>query len=204
MANTAPAGDTPPAAGARANDATAPRGDSSEGAAQSAEQDDDAVDSTVPNAPLPKPPESSRWLLMGVGVGTTALWYAGALGLREMWPSQAHRTDLQIPVAGPFMDLTHTGCPSWNTGCSKFQLVVRTLLVTLDAIGQAGGVALVLQGAVLSTSSGESPARSMPSAGAPVSVSRSTTRRRSERSVSAVPMPWFDETGGGIGIVGQF
>ncbi|HEY5955905.1 MAG TPA: hypothetical protein VIV60_05105, partial [Polyangiaceae bacterium] len=131
-----------------------------------------------------------------VGVGTTALWYAGALGIREMWPSQAHRTDLQYPVAGPFMDLAHTGCPSWNTSCSKFQLVVRTLLVTLDAIGQAGGVALVLQGAVLSTSSsGESP---------PSATTTHSQRRRTEHSATAIPMPWVDQTGGGIGIVGQF
>jgi hypothetical protein len=151
-------------------------------------------DAPMRDRPLQKPPESSRWLLLGVGLGTTALWYGGALGIRELWPSQADRQDLKIPVAGPFMDLYHTGCPASNPDCSTFELVLRTVLVSIDAIGQAGGVALMLQGAVLGTASVEAPR------------SNSTARlRRPGQSVTVVPVPWFDgNNGGGIGLTGRF
>jgi hypothetical protein len=154
----------------------------------------ETLDEIMRDEPLRKPPGSARWLLLGTGVGTTALFYAGAWGLREAWPSQADRSDLKIPVAGPFMDLAHTGCPASDTDCSTFQLVVRTILVSLDAIGQAGGIALMLQSAVMNTASVEAP-RSTPSA----------TLRRPTRLPSIVPVPWFDgNNGGGIGITGRF
>jgi hypothetical protein len=92
------------------------------------------------------------------------------------------------------MDLSHTGCPSTNPSCSTFQLVVRTILVSLDAIGQAGGVALVLQGAILGTASVEAPRSN-----------QAASLRRSTNAPALVPVPWLDgRSGGGLGIVGQF
>ncbi len=156
--------------------------------------DAEGSDAPLRDRPLRKPPESARWLLIGAGLGTTALWYAGAYGIRELWPSQADRSDLRVPLAGPFMDLAHTGCPASNTDCSTFQLVVRTVMVTIDAIGQAGGVALMLQGAVLSTASVEAPRSN-----------RSASLRRSTPSTAVLPVPWTDgNSGGGIGLVGRF
>lgn len=153
----------------------------------------DSPDTALRDKPLRKPPESARWLLLGAGLGTTALWYGGALGIRELWPSHSDRTELQIPVAGPFLDLAHTGCPASNPGCSTFQLVVRTILVTFDALGQAGGVALMLQGAVLGTASVEAP-RSNPSA----------RLGRQQQAATIVPVPWVDANGGGVGLTGRF
>jgi hypothetical protein len=67
-------------------------------------------------------------------------------------------------------------------------------LVKFDAIGQAGGVALMLQGAVLSTASVEAP-RSNPSA----------TLRRTTPPTTVLAVPWTDgNRGGGIGLVGRF
>jgi hypothetical protein len=158
------------------------------------ESDVDERDLAIHDAPLSKPPPSARWLLLGVGVGTTALWWAGALGIGELWPSADHRAQLRIPVAGPFIDIGHTGCPAANPDCSTFQLVVRTVMVTLDAIGQAGGVALVLQGAVIGTASVEAPR-----------ANQAARLRRSAHSPSVVPIPWLDgKSGGGIGLVGRF
>jgi hypothetical protein len=158
------------------------------------ESDADERDLAVRDAPLSKPPTSARWLLLGVGVGTTALWWAGAYGISELWPGNDHHVQLRIPVAGPFIDLYHTHCPAANPDCSTFQLVVRTLLVTLDAIGQTGGVALVLQSGMMSTASVEAPR-----------ANQTARLRRSAYSPRVVPTPWLDgRGGGGVGLVGRF
>jgi hypothetical protein len=92
------------------------------------------------------------------------------------------------------MDLAHTGCPKGNSDCSKLELVVRTIFVGIDAIGQAGGLALMLEGALFSPSGVEPPR---------VGQSARTSLRRDSSSIMAIP--WTDGmTGAGIGLVGRF
>jgi hypothetical protein len=138
-----------------------------------------------------RPPPETRYWMMGLGVGSAAVWYAAALGIGELWTDAPGHRDLRIPVAGPFMDIGKTGCPSSNPDCSTFQLVVRTILVSLDALGQTGSLAVAVEGALMSTEpSGESP--------------RSLVPRASLRP-TAIPTAWFDPTtGGGVGVMGQF
>jgi hypothetical protein len=164
--------------------------------AGSADTDENADD----QAPLAgdetatKPPPATRWLLLGAGVGTTALWWAGAVGIGELWPEADYHRQLRIPVAGPFIDLAHTGCPAADPSCSTTELVVRTIMVSLDAIGQLGGVALMLEGATLSTASVESPRAHL-----------GPQQGRTARALKAIPVPWLDARGaGGIGIIGRF
>lgn len=141
-----------------------------------------------------KPPKRTRWLLLGAGLATTAAWYGAGYGIGAMWPDAPGRKDLRIPVAGPFMDLAHTGCPSSDSSCSTFELVVRTVLVGVDAIGQVGGIALMLEGALFSPS-GIEPPRS--------SLTRVKSRR--DQATSVVAIPWSDgKSGAGIGLVGRF
>jgi hypothetical protein len=145
-----------------------------------------------------RPPAYTRWLLVGAGLATTGVWYGASYGIRAMWTDAPGRNDLKIPVAGPFMDLAHTGCPKGNSDCSKLELVVRTILIGIDAIGQAGGVGLVLEGALFSPSGIEPPRAERSADG----TARSS-RPRDRSSIMAIP--WTDGmTGAGIGLVGRF
>lgn len=138
------------------------------------------------------PPPKTRYWMMGLGLGATGLWYVGALGIGELWSGAPGNRDLRIPVAGPFMDLAKTGCPSSDSDCSAFQLVVRTFMVSIDALGQAGSLAIAIEGAFTPTES---------SSGESVVPPPKMARSRS----TVVPTAWFDpQTGGGVGVAGQF
>jgi hypothetical protein len=192
---TQPGSGVPPAS---LVDPRPPLGDPGQGALSSSlleGSDAEKPEAPVRDRPLHKPPETARWFLIGTGLGTTGLFYAGAWGIRGIWPDARHHDDLRVPVAGPFMDLSHTGCPLLASGsCSTFELVIRTILVSFDAIGQVGGVALVLQGAVLGTANAEAPRSNL-----------AAERSRSAKSLVILPSPWLDgKGGGGVGLVGQF
>lgn len=141
-----------------------------------------------------RPPPVTRWLLIGTGLAATGLFYAGAYGLGEAWPDAPGRNDLRYPVAGPFMDLARTGCPASDSNCSTLELVVRTVLISLDALGQVGGVGLILQGAILGTGSANPP-RGLGSA----------VPARPSQSFSLAPVPWSDgRSAGGLSLTGRF
>ena len=111
------------------------------------------------------PPPSARTNLVLAGVATTAVWYGLALGASYAWPDTVGANDLRIPVAGPWLALSHSGCGNVSD-CSKLLVVVRAIATTLDAIGQAGGLAFVAEGLFLPTrepSRERPPARAKPS-----------------------------------------
>jgi len=176
----------------------------------SADQDADATapdvttpDATTPDAQVPSktktntsnyqlPPPSSRWKTVGLGLGFTGVWYAGAWGLREwFWSQSPGARDLRYPIVGPWMDMYKTGCPSNDTNCGKFGLVVRTVLVVIDGIGQVGGLAVALDGLFT------------PTASLPVSQT-SRARISGAPQLSPIPVPWSTVGGGGLSFVGQF
>lgn len=137
-----------------------------------------------------RPPSSTRWKVIGLGLGTAGLWYAGGYGIRALWSQAPGADDLRIPIAGPFMDLTKTGCPDSHPNCSTFQLVLRTIMVSLDALGQVGGVAIATEGVF------------MPVASSSASPSAETSQRH---SVALAAVPWVEPVGGGgIALVGRF
>lgn len=157
-----------------------------------------AADAQVPNKPktdsgaFQLPPPSSRWKTVGLGLGFTGVWYAGAWGLREwFWSQSPGAADLRYPIVGPWMDMYKTGCPSNDTNCGKFGLVARTVLVVLDGIGQVGGLAVALDGLFTPTASR--------------AVSQTSRARVSAApQLSPIPVPWSTVGGGGLSFVGQF
>ncbi len=177
------------AARAQASDSAA----QSNGSPDSAETTDDLLLEPAEPDTLSDPPASTRYKLIGVGLGSTAVWYAGALGLGALWPTAPGRDDLRIPVAGPFMDLAQTGCPEGHSDCSTFELVLRTTLVVLDGLGQAGGVGIALEGIFLPTAP-------------PASVLASRQKRGVHPvAVTLAPRPWvMPESGAGVMLSGSF
>ncbi len=138
------------------------------------------------------PPPASRWKTVGLGLGFSGVWYAGAWGLREwFWSESPGAKDLRYPFVGPWIDLYKTGCPSNDTDCGKFGLVVRTVLVVIDGVGQVGGLAVALDGLFTPTASHSE---------APATAARYSAAPR----ISLMPVPWSTADGGGLSIVGQF
>jgi hypothetical protein len=58
--------------------------------------------------------------------------------------------DLRIPVAGPWIAFSHSGCGP-VADCHEAIVVLRAIATALDGIGQIGGVALMGQGLFLPT-----------------------------------------------------
>jgi hypothetical protein len=89
------------------------------------------------------PPPEAQWQLALVGLGVTAVWYGLAAGFSYMFPDAPGANDLRKPVIGPWMALADTGCADNDPGCSKFIVILRAILTTIDAVGQTGGVAAI-------------------------------------------------------------
>ena len=85
------------------------------------------------------------------GAATTAAWYGLALGGGLLWPDSPGGDDLVIPVAGPWMALADTGCPDGKPNCPKWWVVVRAILIGIDGVGQAGGLAVMAEAAFMPT-----------------------------------------------------
>ena len=96
------------------------------------------------------PPPAARTNLLIASAATTATWYGLALAASYAWPTTVGANDLRIPVAGPWMALSHSGCGS-VASCSKVTVVLRAIATTIDAIGQASGLAFAVDGLFLPT-----------------------------------------------------
>jgi hypothetical protein len=139
------------------------------------------------------PPSGTQWSLFFVGLGATAGWYGAALGFSYLFPDAPGAEDLRIPVAGPWMALADTGCRSDDPDCSKFIVVLRAILTTMDAVGQTGGIAVAGEALFLST---QDAAPQKP---------RRRPRLRRESKVRIAPTPFTSgKDGVGLGVVGQF
>lgn len=151
-----------------------------------------AADEPVPPQryhPGEYPRPGARGSLFLVGAATTTVWYGLALAPALVWPDAPGAGDLRIPVAGPWMALAHTGCGAGNSDCSMVWVVARAILIGLDGVGQAGGLAVMAEAAFL------------PTAVPPKKTAR--PRRAPAVQWSAAPMV----TGAGaigMGLVGRF
>ena len=116
----------------------------------------DAADGAQPLQAVPRmtldeyPPKSARTNLIIGGLATTAGWYGLALGSSYLWPDTVGANDLRIPVAGPWIALSHSGCGNVSD-CSQVIVVLRAIATTIDAIGQASGLAIAAEGLFLPT-----------------------------------------------------
>lgn len=124
--------------------------------AQSAEAKVAAREDEDPLGPAPSvsldqyPPPSARTNLLIAGAATTAAWYGLALGSSYLWPDTVGAKDLRIPVAGPWIAFSHSGCGNVSD-CSKVIVVLRAIATLVDGIGQASGLGLAAEGLFLPT-----------------------------------------------------
>lgn len=143
-----------------------------------------------PSAPPPAdlPPPGARSTLIVAGAATTVVSYGLALGASFLYePNELNGSkDLRIPIAGPWMALGKTGCPTSTPDCSKATLVIGAILTVFDGITQIGGLGIIGEGLFLKTSSGV-PA----------------PRKAEGPAVRAVPLN-FGKDGVGLGVVGIF
>jgi hypothetical protein len=104
----------------------------------------------------PPPPSARTYTIVG-GLATTAIWYGWALGSSYLWPNTVGAKDLRIPVAGPWIAFSHSGCGK-VADCHEAVVVVRAVATLLDGIGQLGGLMIAGQGVFLPVSE-RGPAR---------------------------------------------
>jgi hypothetical protein len=105
----------------------------------------------VPSTVLDQyPPPSARTNLLIAGAASTAAWYGLALGSSYLWPDTVGAKDLRIPIAGPWVAFSHSGCGNVSD-CSKALVVLRAIATLVDGIGQAAGLGLVAEGLFLPT-----------------------------------------------------
>jgi len=113
----------------------------------------DPAEALAPGARLPLeeyPPPSARRNLLIIGLASTAVWYGGALAASYAAPDAPGAKDLRIPLAGPWMSLSHAGCGG-GSDCNKLLVVLGAIATTLDGIGQAAGLALSAEGLFMPT-----------------------------------------------------
>jgi hypothetical protein len=144
------------------------------------------------------PPRGARTNLIVTGAATTIVSYGLALGASYLLPEEDLRgsKDLRIPLAGPWLALGRTGCPTSDPSCSVIPLIIGSLLKVIDGVAQAGGLGIVGEGLFLNTSSGTpTPRKAQPG----------LMQRRSATgpTMQAVPLN-FEKGGVGLGIVGTF
>lgn len=169
----------------------------------------DEPEREVHHDPTAYPAPSARLPLFAVGAATTLVWYGGAVGGSYLYPTANGADELKIPIAGPWMSLAETGCPSTTPNCSTFWMVVGGILKGFSGIGQAGGIFVMLEGLFLPTVEPRAkatragwdlarPARSRDShATSPLPAARGMTS-------SVVVMPAPLPGGGGLSLVGLF
>ena len=112
--------------------------------------------------------------------------YGLAVGSSYLFSDTRGAKDLRIPIAGPWMALAQTGCPSGDPDCSVVPLVLGAIFQVVDGVTQIGGLAIIGEGLFLNTSS-----------------SRPAPRNANGPSLRAVPMD-FGPGSAGLGFVGTF
>jgi len=144
------------------------------------------------------PPPGARATHIVAGAATTVVSYGLALGASYLFaPADLNGTkDLRIPIAGPWMALGRTGCPTSEPDCSSATLVVGAILMIFDGVAQAGGLGVIGEGLFLNTSSGRPAARKAQSGQTPGAYA-------TEATVRAVPFN-FGKDGVGLGVIGTF
>ena len=155
-----------------------------------AEEPGAAPPTPAPAAPSTDlPPPSARTTAIVAGAATTAVSYGLALGASFLWTEDDLRgsKDLRIPIAGPWMALSKTGCPASSPDCSKVTLVIGAILQIFDGVAQAGGLGIIGEGLFLNTSSARPAPR----------------KAATGPAVRAVPFN-FEKGGVGLGVVGTF
>jgi hypothetical protein len=91
------------------------------------------------------PPAGTATSVFITGAAITAGFYGLGFGTSYLWPNSPAAQELRIPVAGPWMALPQSGCGRRENGCRTLQVVLRSILSGLSAVGQTGGMALMVE-----------------------------------------------------------
>lgn len=145
------------------------------------------------------PAPSTRLPLFAIGAATSLVWYGAALGGAYLYPTANGADELKIPLAGPWMSLAETGCPSTTPDCSTFWMVVGGIMKGFSGIGQAGGVLLMVEGLFLPT---VEPRPTAARASWNATFEARATNQTSATSVLVLPAPL--PGGGGLSVIGLF
>ena len=165
-----------------------------------ARAEEPATPTQAPTTPAPAPPAAdlpppgARVTHIVAGAATTAVAYGLAVGASYLFDESDLRgsKDLRIPIAGPWMALSKTGCPTSSPDCSTIPLVIGAILNVFDGVVQAGGLGIIAEGLFLNTSSGR-----------PAPRKAQLRRDATGPTLRAVPLN-FEKGGVGLGVVGTF
>jgi hypothetical protein len=96
------------------------------------------------------------------GAAVTGVWYGGALGASFIWHEQPFTPSLRIPIAGPWLAMTKdmectTNPPDFE--CDTAFEVVRYVLLAVDGVGQATGLAFMLEALFMPSAPAAPPPR---------------------------------------------
>jgi len=130
---------------------------------------------------LPSPAAPTNLALTGVAV--TGVWYGGALGSSLIWSNAPWSGVMKIPFAGPWISLKDIECGN-EPDCTTLLVVTRAVLMSIDGLGQAAGVAFVLESVFMPSSA------------------RAKTKEKSARS-SLRPFPLVTADVVGVGLAGE-
>lgn len=145
------------------------------------------LDLPPPTRPQDLPPPGARFTHVVAGLSATVVSYGLATGFSYLFPEVRGSKDLRIPIAGPWMTLAQTGCPTNDPNCSAAPLVFTGIFTVLSGVTQIGGLAVAGEGLFLNTSSG----------------AKRASRAATGPTLRAVPMD-FGRNSAGMGFVGTF
>jgi hypothetical protein len=159
-----------------------------------------------PDAPA-YPPPLSRWGVIAVGLGTTALAYGAGVGMSYAFPNAPGAEDLRTPIIGPWMAIANNGCAPGDTECSRVWIVMRSIGTAIGGLAQAGGILVAIEGILMPTQvASETPARRAPTLPAEPSPDQPKDQPKSnDKNLFWIPTPMALGAGGvGLGVVGRF
>jgi hypothetical protein len=104
---------------------------------------DPAEDQNLAHDPSVVPEQGTSTKMMIAGGAIALGWYGVGVGTSYLWQDSPGAHDLRVPVVGPFQALANTRCSDAESGCNTFILALRTLLTSLSAVGQVGGLAIM-------------------------------------------------------------
>jgi hypothetical protein len=157
------------------------------------------------------PPFSVRFKVLTAGIVVTGLAWGVSFAASRAWPENAcHITVagafdahnqpcasgppgsayLAIPVAGPWITLGKSACPSDNPLCGPAAIGARAAAFVLDGIVQAAGVGLMLEAIIMKTE--------------PLGGNKASAFALHYRGLELKPMPLVTPGMSGLGVVGTF
>lgn len=130
------------------------------------------------------PPSSVRPKLLAGGLVVTGIGYGAAAITASLASDLPGASEMQIPIAGPWMSLGKMACPADEPDCGA-SLYIRGVLTVIDGLMQLGGLGIAAEGLFMKTE-----------ASAPADEKK--------QAIWIRPAPIVTSTTTGFGVVGTF